>query len=569
MKLQKKFILIFVLITVIPISFLSVFTFSRYTGLVDRQTNQTASHLLNVAASQVNYTLLQLDQIVETMYLTQQDSLSVIDDIKKYSGTASFTDNDIYQSNEKLKYICQNFVYSNSAINGVFLFTASGITLGYGYGNGSSIRTNYFPAAEEWYQETLQLAGSTYVYGPSVKDFITSQTESISFCTALYDVYNKTFLGVLFIDCNPSIFDLGNFNSLPDIASLTVKNQDASLYQTGISPKEDALTLTQELNLSCLSLELKVNHRELLSEFHVTQIILLALSVTCIVGILILSLFLSESIIHPIVHLSHQMQKRDGNQSVTNSHYFHYEDEIGTLYNSYQEMLDERNYYIKHELENKLIVLDSQMRALETQINAHFLYNTLEAINSIAIREKVPEISTMALSLGNMFRYSIKTNSELVTLENELKNVQDYVNIQLLRHSHAFSVKFLVPDELLSKKVLKLILQPLVENSVTHGLNSCLQGGIITVTAELNDSFLFLTVEDNGCGIPPETLILLNQELKQKAAFTNLGKRKNSSIGLSNINTRISLYYGEQYGLQLFSQVQNGTRILLRLPVID
>ena len=568
MKLQKKFVLIFVLITVIPISFLSVFTFSRYTSLVDRQTNQTATNLLGIAASQVNYTLQQLNQIVETMYLTQQDNLSVIDDIKKYSGTA-FTDNNIYQSNEKLKYICQNFVYSNSAINGIFLFTPAGITLGYGYGNGSSVQKDYSPVAEDWYRETLLQAGTTCIYGPSVKDFITNQAESVSFCTALYDVYNKTFLGVLFIDCDPAIFDLSSFNSLPNIASLTVKTQETDIYQTGSSPKEDTLTLTQELDLSGLFIEVKVNHRELLSEFHVTQIILLALSITCIVGILILSVFLSRSVIQPIVHLSRQMQKRSGNQSVTDSRYFHYEDEIGTLYNSYQEMLDERNHYIKHELENKLIVLDSQMRALETQINAHFLYNTLEAINSLAIREKVPDISTMALSLGSMFRYSIKTNSELVTLKSELKNVQDYVNIQLLRHNHAFSVRFLIPDDLLSKKVLKLILQPIVENSVTHGLKNNLKGGMITITAELNGGILFLTVADNGCGISQETLTVLNQELRQKAAFTSLGKRKNSSIGLSNINTRISLYYGEQYGLQIFSQVPDGTRILLQLPVID
>lgn len=573
MKLKKKFILIFIFISIIPILTFSVYTFSRYTSLVERQTAQTAQNLMDVAAAQANAQLDTLEHIVEAMYLTREDGSSMVDNLKQYTSSAPYTTYDIYHSNEKLKYICQDFVYFFPYINGIFLFTPDGPTLGFGYGNGNNVTSDYVPTEEEWYQDTVRLAGETYVFGPSEKSFIEGSPSSISFCNALYDVYTREFLGVLFIDCSPEIFDLSSVNSLPDTASLTVKKENAILYRTAAKEipgeHQQTLTFSQDLQLSGLTLEAQINQSLLSREFGITQITLVALSVVCIVGILILSVFLSRSIIAPIIHLSSQMLNRDGNQNVSSSRYFHYGDEIGTLYNSYQEMLDERNYYIKHELENKLIVLDSQMRALETQINAHFLYNTLESINSIAVKEKVSDISTMALALGSMFRYSIKTKSELVPLSAELKNVQDYADIQLLRYDHAFSLKMEIPDDLKDRKVLKLILQPLVENALYHGLNHCLSGDEISVTARAERSLLLLSVTDNGQGIPPDKLEELNAKLKQKAQFTELGKRRNTSIGIKNINTRIALYYGEAYGLNISSIPNAGTTVLITLPLLD
>ena len=138
----------------------------------------------------------------------------------------------------------------------------------------------------------------------------------------------------------------------------------------------------------------------------------------------------------------------------------------------------------------------------------------------------------------------------------------------MLRHNHAFELITQIPEKLLSRKVLKLILQPLVENALIHGIDTSRPGGKITLTTEISGTFLLLKVQDNGSGIASEKLSELQQELKQKAEFTKLGKRKNTSIGLANINTRIALYYGESYGLQIDSSPGKGTCIMLRLPVI-
>lgn len=574
MKLQKKFFLIFLLISIIPILIFSIYTYTRYTNLIDKQVKQSAENLMDVASFQADYTLSNLEHIVEAMYLPKEDHVSMVDNLKKYAGRTQPTDYDIYLSNEKLNSTCQDFIYFSPYINGVFLFTPSGNILGYGYGNGINISHDYDPTNDSWYQETIALEGSTYIYGPKAKDFFESSSPSISFCTALYDVHTRDFLGILMIDCKPEVFDLATVNTMPETASLSVMQKNTPLYITQSQrltafKTGDSLLLERDLNLADLTLHASINRDLLYNEFSITQITLIFLTVTCILAFLIISILLSKSLTKPITYLSSQMARSDGKYDVSDSPYFAYRNEIGTLYNSFQEMLDERNRYIKNELENKLILMDSQMKSLESQINAHFLYNTLEAINSIAAIHKVSRICTMTMALGSMFRYSIKTKSELVSVREELEHVENYIAIQQIRFDYGFSYEIHIPNALREMKVLKLILQPLVENALYHGLNYCRAGDLITVDARQENNRLFIFVTDNGRGMTEEALTVLQNQLSEKPEFKELGRRHGQSIGVKNIHTRISLYYGEYYGLQIFSKTGQGTMVQITLPVMD
>lgn len=574
MKLQKKFLYIFLLISIIPILIFSVYTYTRYTSLIEKQAAQSAESLMNVASFQANYTLSNLEHIVEAMYLPKEDHVSMVDNLKIYAGRSHPTDYDIFLSNEKLNSTCQDFIYFSPYINGVFLFTPSGNILGYGYGSGINISHGYDPTHDSWYQETMALEGSTYIYGPDSKDFFESSNPSISFCTALYDVNTRNFLGILMIDCKPEVFDLTTVNTMPETAALSVMQKDTPLFITqsaGLSALDprDSLLLERDLNLTDLTLHASINREMLYDEFRITQITLIFLTVTCIVAFFIISILLSKSLTNPITYLSSQMVRSDGNHDVSDSPYFGYHNEIGTLYNSFQEMLDERNRYIKNELENKLILMDSQMKSLESQINAHFLYNTLEAINSIAAIHKVSRICTMTMALGSMFRYSIKTKSELVSVSEELKHVENYIAIQQIRFDYGFSYEVHISNALREMKVLKLILQPLVENALYHGLNYCRAGDLITVEARQEKNRLFICVTDNGKGMADDALSALQNQLAKKPEFKELGRRHGQSIGIKNIHTRISLYYGEYYGLQIFSKIGQGTMVQITLPVLE
>ena len=193
---------------------------------------------------------------------------------------------------------------------------------------------------------------------------------------------------------------------------------------------------------------------------------------------------------------------------------------------------------------------------------------TLESINSMAELDDNEQIATMSLALGNMFRYTIKTESEVVTLRDELRHVHDYVSIQLIRFSNKFRLELDIPERILEEKVLKLILQPIVENSFYHGLNYCTAGDRITIRGARENSTLLLSVSDNGQGMRREKLEELNVKLQEEASFTELGHRTRQSIGLKNIHSRVELYYGKGYGLHISSTPGEGSTITIKLPVL-
>lgn len=576
MKLKNKFLVIFLLISTIPIIIITSYTYDRYTRLVEKQTTQISDSVFEKAIQEANTTISNLKHISEIFNFYSASLDSIIDDIKKYkSKDSKFSTYDVFKSNQNIQYICQNLIFSFDYINGIYIFTPAGPVLGYGFGNNSDIRADYNPTDDEWYQKTLAKDGQFYIDGISEKDFILNSGNSISFSQALYDVFTHEFLGVLFIDTKPSVFDLSNINTLPDTAMLAVENSTGSILYSNIDSMKTTLTpgntrtQTADLDIEGLKLIFALNYEELYQEFGVTRTMILAIAIICAIVFLIISILVSHYITKPITFLSQKMSVRNGTNLVTTEKYLNRSDEIGILYNEYNHMMETLSEYIEKELQNKLITLDSQMKSLEAQINSHFLYNTLESINSIAEIEEVESISTMSLALGSMFRYSIKTKSELVSIADELKHVQDYTSIQQIRFDNRFLLLVNISPDMYSLKVLKLILQPIVENALYHGLQYCNCGSRITLDGRVENQCIYLTITDDGQGMSPEQLAVIEATLKEKAQFTELGHRNKQSIGIKNIHSRIELYYGEGYGLSIKSLQNQGTSITIKLPSLE
>ena len=296
---------------------------------------------------------------------------------------------------------------------------------------------------------------------------------------------------------------------------------------------------------------------------------MLAVFIASLIVALIAIYFVTSRLISPIERLSWAISRQGRDELRFVNPYSDRKDEIGTLYLEYENMVTRMNEMVKTRYKDKLILLDSQMKSLEAGINSHFLFNTLESINSMAELDNNKNIATMSLALGNMFRYSIKTQSELVSLKDELEHVSDYISIQNIRFNGKFHFNEDIPKGLLSKKVLKLILQPLVENSLYHGLEYCTVGDTINLTASESEGNLIITVADNGKGMTDDTLSLIQARLDEEPQFTELGHRNNQSIGLKNIHSRIELYYGIEYGLSISSSLNNGTVITIKIPMIS
>lgn len=202
----------------------------------------------------------------------------------------------------------------------------------------------------------------------------------------------------------------------------------------------------------------------------------------------------------------------------------------------------------------------AELRALQAQINPHFLYNTLNTVSWEAAGIGEKKISTLLSAMGKFFRLSLNKGAEIIPLQDEIEHVKTYLNIQQISRDVGLTYQLDIPSDLEQFPVIKLILQPLVENSLCHGIRLKDTAGFIRITATHTDDDILLEVEDDGMGIAPDKLRIMNQSLKIGWTDTKEG------YGIYNVNERVKLYYGYSYGLSYESFEGCFTRAILRLP---
>ena len=212
----------------------------------------------------------------------------------------------------------------------------------------------------------------------------------------------------------------------------------------------------------------------------------------------------------------------------------------------------------------------AQFLALQNQINPHFLYNTLEGIRSEALLAGLDNVASMTEALSTYFRYTISNVENLVTLEQELENTRNYFFIQQFRFGNRMKLEVVIDDEdkeeVLSYRIPKLTLQPIVENCIIHGLECQVGQGLLRVHIETTQSRLLVTVSDDGVGMESSVLEKMHSNLSVRSFEYMKRDEHHGGIALVNVNNRIKLLFGEQYGLTVTSQVGVGTDVLISLP---
>lgn len=210
--------------------------------------------------------------------------------------------------------------------------------------------------------------------------------------------------------------------------------------------------------------------------------------------------------------------------------------------------------------------------ALQNQINPHFLYNTLEAIRGDAICAGLDSVAETTEALSTFFRYSITGVDRLVTLEEEIENVENYFTIQHYRFEEKLKLEITYPkeEEVMRLRLPKLTIQPFVENAIYHGLEKKVEGGTVRVKIDTTVHKLLITISDNGVGMPEEQVEKINHYF-EKVAVSYVGddKKKRGGIAMKNVNSRIKLLFGENYGIHIYSVEGAGTDIKVILPKIQ
>ena len=289
---------------------------------------------------------------------------------------------------------------------------------------------------------------------------------------------------------------------------------------------------------------------------------------------LLLLLGTSVSIIHNITssvnHLASQMEDL-GKHGTHGRITIYRHNEIGAISVEINRMLDEidklnRNiFHTQSSLyEMELLKKEAEFLALQNQINPHFLYNTLECIRDIALVYQADEISSIAISITKIFRYCIKAEN-IVTIADEMDCIDDYINIIQVRYQNRFTIKRNIDPELLPLKMMKFLLQPIIENAIFHGLELKPGPGILSISGKLlEDSSICFEIRDNGIGIEKEKLVKMQDSLTNDLYVDS--SSHHTGIGLLNIHNRIKNMYGEEYGLSIDSEQGKGTCVTIRVP---
>lgn len=286
---------------------------------------------------------------------------------------------------------------------------------------------------------------------------------------------------------------------------------------------------------------------------------LLAIALLMICVSMIITGFISSGLTRPLELLMNTIQKI-GNGNVQLRAKIVKEDEIGELAQKFNEMLDQMEELKQKEYQAKQLLNRAEYKALQAQVNPHFLYNTLDTMASIAEIRNCPEVSHMSQSLALIFRYSLNMKNPFSTVEHEIAHLKNYTYVMDMRMHDNIQYTFDVDETTLKSKLPRLSLQPIVENAINHGLRNKRGKKKIGIQIKRKQMDLVICIEDNGIGMDTSAI---NESLsKNELDFVEKG----NSIGLHNINARLKMLYGNTYGMYLESTLGEGTKVFMILP---
>lgn len=590
-SILRKLWYTYFLVIFITITGITVIVYYISTDALISQTKQYTYDMLEMLSKKIDSTILQLDNI--SYFIYQDDVQNILNTTPLYS------ESDQVQINRQLTsrfFSWIGFLHFNIDVNGVYLIKNENIVLEFPV---QTMNKNCDFNKEDWYNNARAAVGRFVFLVPEEMDlFLYSQnkrTETFRFGAARW-VFNTVEYepqGILLLDIEiPEIEQMISEIYKDDFSKLLIMDVDGNIIYTTVSDEGGFETFNAQYwknilkTSNNLSIVQNSNQKEFLvntfsSEntgwYFITltdysrltgnadkiRFIIIGIGIIGLLFSVIASTIVSRHISIPIKNLKASMENvRHENFSeripVTEL------DEIGDLQLTFNEMLSRIEYLIvtvyQKELNEKQALLD----ALQAQINPHFLYNTLDTINSMAVLNENEEISRMAVALSNMFKYAVKQEQKLVPLKEELANLRDYYEIQKFRFGKRLHIQIDIAEELYGCQVLRLSMQPLVENAIIHGLEPKIEGGTIFIQGKKKDNCLYISVADNGAGLDS---IRLSELKKLLAGVTAPQTDQEHKIGLLNVNERLKLFFGDSAKLEFDSILGLGSRCSIYIPL--
>ncbi|PKG24819.1 cache domain-containing sensor histidine kinase [Niallia nealsonii] len=578
--LKMKLIIIYIILTAIPMAIIGYFTYIENTKAIEEQVGEYIPRLLNQANQNIENEMDQLNDLSNAIY-NSSDIMSILRTSPYKEKSAFLQDEYTVES-----FLSKTYLDSNkSGIMGAFLLTNNGnyISTKIPY-TGFELSDSIVP-----FGEIHDLSGLSPLILPKQTDLVfEDHSPFILIVNKIEDVENRGSLGTLILAVKVTFIDkLLSGIDKEERATMWLMDQNGYIIyhpnQTLIGTTDEELKNYPLVNGSFRTTEnshgrilFSINQSNTnkwilvhsISMKYLTERTDTVKNVTVVIFILLvivttaLSIFIAWSVTKPIGALGKVMKEVEkGNLHVKippgNK------DEVGELANSFQSMLVQLRELIKKNYEIELQQRDAKIYALQSQINPHFMYNTLETIGAVIEEEQSETATDMISILGQMLRYSLSEGKSLVALKQEWLHIKNYLTLQKIRFEDRVIYQMEGEELIDSYFTPKFIIQPIVENSFKYAMSkrSVLH---ITIKITVYGDELLIMVADNGPGIPKETLTAIYRNLDSTDYFT-----KESGVGLTNVHARIIMMFSEKYGLSIDSEQGKGTIVLLRLPLIN
>ena len=238
-------------------------------------------------------------------------------------------------------------------------------------------------------------------------------------------------------------------------------------------------------------------------------------------------------------------------------------DEIGKLNRIFNKAIKEINELMQKVTQSEILNKEMEFKTLQSQMNPHFLYNTLDTINWLAFKEKQTEICNLVAAISSLIRASISNKKSIITIEQELDYVKNYIYIQHIRYKDRFDIIYDIDESLLKQAVPKLIIQPIVENAIIHGIENSKNKNLLYISVKRENECIVIIVKDTGIGMTDEKV---SELLKEPLNAEGDEQKAHTNLGLYAVHKRIQLMYGDLYGLTVQSQAGEGTTVTLHIP---
>ncbi len=584
-SIKKKLLLVLYIQILIPLVFIGFFSFKSSEEII---TNKSLSYSKDI----LSLIELRLQDTVRNLNIISQDLSS---DESIYEALMNDDSNNInmlysYEVGSKLNNVFLNAVMTRTEIQSMCIVTNKKRFFIYDNNNnsdGSNIKSIVLQKYTEITKSAAQANGKA-VWFFNTKNGVVQNSYLVRM---IYNRDNYKEIGLLVVEINMEFFDFvlqGLESEVMQNTTILSSDNEIIKYKNKAAldkfkkviqdiPNEKNSFVDKKNNIFVAHTYLSeprwrivtyIPLNQLYSDVETLRDRIILLCMGSILILSVVSVFMSFDMIKPINQLVKAMKGMNIDNISDSYIEIERKDELGFLHKTFNNMAKEIDHLVTWIYREQITRKEAELKALQSQINPHFLFNTLESINWMAQLNNVPEISSTVSDLSTLLEASIGRDDRLITIEEEFMYIDKYIALLKRRFEDRITLNKEVDPKVLYIKIPRLLIQPLIENAVYHGVENSRGKGIITLTASIREDLLIIEVIDNGNGISTDELVKLNKglEMDNDTYFKSLSNKKNKSIGIDNVNRRIKLFYGEKYGINLESKLNIYTKVSVTLP---